>query len=99
MGVRVYIKRIRSHSPRSHTLPRASDVTLALRLPSTVWWAIVFVTVALAALLVALPAPQVTLRRRIARRAARSYFHLTGTRLRITGLERLPAGPCVVVAN
>lgn len=61
-------------------------------------WAI-FVPVVAAVLLLALPAPGVTLRRRIARAGARTFFVLAGIRLRVTGLERLPAGASVVVAN
>ena len=70
-----------------------------LRLPYTAWCATVFVTVALGALVVALPAPRVTLRRRIARWAARAFFRLAGIRLTVSGLDRLPAGACVLVAN
>jgi 1-acyl-sn-glycerol-3-phosphate acyltransferase len=57
------------------------------------------VVVAVTALLVGLPLPRVLLRRHIARAAARAFFALTGMPLRVTGLERLPEGPCVVVAN
>ena len=58
-----------------------------------------FVAVALAALIVGLPAPRVTLRRGIARAAARTFFVLSGIRLHVTGLDRLPPGAAVVVAN
>ena len=59
----------------------------------------VFVPLALGALLLALPVPGVMLRRRIVRRGARLFFLLAGLRVTVRGLERLPAGPCVVVAN
>jgi 1-acyl-sn-glycerol-3-phosphate acyltransferase len=59
----------------------------------------VFVPLALAALVVALPVPGVERRRRIVRRGARLFLALAGLRVTVLGLERLPAGPCVVVAN
>ena len=71
----------------------------ALRAGYGVYCWSVFVPVALAALLCALPAPGVALRRRIVRRGARLFFVLAGLRVTVRGLERLPAGPCVVVAN
>ena len=61
-------------------------------------WAI-FLPIALGALVLALPAPTVQLRRRIARRGARTFFWLAGMRLEVRGLERLPEGACVVVSN
>lgn len=74
-------------------------MTLVLRLAYTVWCAAVFLVVALSALLIGLPAPRVTLRRGIARAAARAFFLLSGVRLIVTGLGRLPPGASVVVAN
>ena len=38
-------------------------------------------------------------RRHIAALLARAFFRAAGVRLTVTGLERLPAQPCVVVAN
>ena len=38
-------------------------------------------------------------RRRIATLFARAFFRAVGVRLTVTGLDRLPAQPCVVVAN
>ena len=70
-----------------------------LRLPYAAWCATVFVAVALTALIVGLPAPRVLLRRGIARAAARTFFALSGIRLRVIGLDRLPPGAAVVVAN
>jgi 1-acyl-sn-glycerol-3-phosphate acyltransferase len=63
------------------------------------WCWLLFVAVALGAVLVALPVPQVTLRRRIAAGAARTFFRGAGVRLSVAGLERLPPGASVVVAN
>ncbi|HEY4369179.1 MAG TPA: lysophospholipid acyltransferase family protein [Steroidobacteraceae bacterium] len=54
----------------------------------------------LAFLLVTLiPGLGVTTRRAIAHWTARTFFFVAGIRVRVTGEERLPAGPCVVVAN
>ena len=63
-----------------------------LRLPYALWCAAVFVAVALTALIVGLPAPRVLLRRGIARAAARTFFALSGIRLVVIGLDRLPPG-------
>lgn len=63
------------------------------------WCWVLFVPLATAALVIALPAPSVTLRRRIARAAARAFFRGAGIRLAVHGIERLPLVPCVVVAN
>ena len=38
-------------------------------------------------------------RREIAHHAAKTFFHLSGIRVRVVGDESLPATPCVVVAN
>jgi 1-acyl-sn-glycerol-3-phosphate acyltransferase len=70
-----------------------------LRWPYGLWCWLALLAVALAALVVGMPAPSLTLRRRMARRAARLFFALAGMRFTVRGLENLPAGPCVVVAN
>jgi 1-acyl-sn-glycerol-3-phosphate acyltransferase len=59
----------------------------------------VFVVLALAALLGVLLVPGLERRRNIARAAARVFLRLAGMRLAVKGLERLPAARCVVVAN
>ncbi len=51
------------------------------------------------ALLLALPLPTLTQRRRVARGSARLFLAASGMRLTITGLAHLPPGPCVLVAN
>jgi 1-acyl-sn-glycerol-3-phosphate acyltransferase len=63
------------------------------------WCWLVFVVVALLALLLALPTPGLARRRSIARHAARAVLLFAGIRLSVSGLERLPAGACVLVAN
>jgi 1-acyl-sn-glycerol-3-phosphate acyltransferase len=63
------------------------------------WFLVVFVPFALATLALTLVAPGLTLRRRIARGGARMVFALAGVPLRVRGLENLPDGACVIVAN
>jgi 1-acyl-sn-glycerol-3-phosphate acyltransferase len=58
-----------------------------------------FTVIGLTAFAVGLLWPSLRGRRRVARRAARLFFLVTGIRLEIRGLERLPQVPCVVVAN
>ncbi len=59
----------------------------------------VFVGAGLIALAAVLVAPGLARRRAIARAGARAFLRLAGMPLEVSGLERLPAGPCVVVAN
>jgi 1-acyl-sn-glycerol-3-phosphate acyltransferase len=72
---------------------------IVLRWPYGLWCWLALAAVALLALLLGMPAPSLTLRRRIARRGARLFFALAGMRFTVRGLEHLPPGPCVVVAN
>jgi len=58
-----------------------------------------FLVVALVALFLVLWVPGITLRRAIARGAAWSYLGLSATRCHVLHAERIPKGPCVVVAN
>jgi 1-acyl-sn-glycerol-3-phosphate acyltransferase len=64
-----------------------------------VWCCVAFLLLALLALALALGAPTLRLRRAIARGAARLYFAIAGIPVAVRGLEHLPDGPCVVVAN
>ncbi len=63
------------------------------------WCWLMFAFAVLTSLLVGGPAPRVEQRRAVARFAGRAYLVMTGTEFIVRGLERLPAGPCVVVAN
>ena len=55
---------------------------------------------AIAFLLVTLvPGLSISARRAIAHAGARTFFAAALVRVRVTGTEQLPAGPCVVVAN
>jgi 1-acyl-sn-glycerol-3-phosphate acyltransferase len=60
---------------------------------------LLFVLVALGAVLVMVALPGLNRRRWLARKAARTFLRLAGMPLTVAGLERLPAGPCILVAN
>ena len=60
---------------------------------------LLFVLVALGAALVMVALPGLNRRRWLARKAARTFLRLAGMPLTVTGLERLPAGHCILVAN
>lgn len=64
-----------------------------------VWCIAAFVPMAIGTLALSLVAPTLPLRRGIARGGARLFFALAGIRFTVQGLERLPDGACVVVAN
>ncbi|HUL19151.1 MAG TPA: lysophospholipid acyltransferase family protein, partial [Steroidobacteraceae bacterium] len=59
----------------------------------------VFCACGLAALLLVVVLPGVRRRRAATRALARALFGLAGMRLRLRGMEHLPAGQCVIVAN
>lgn len=63
------------------------------------WALLSFALLTLVTLLLLALTPGQDRRRALVRRAARLVLTLWGTRLAVTGLERLPAGACVVVAN
>ena len=71
----------------------------ALYLPFGVYSLCGFAILAPMALIAAVLLPRLTQRRGVARWVARSYLRLSLMSLHITGLERLPAERCVVVAN
>ncbi len=50
-------------------------------------------------LLLILPVPWLALRRRMVRRAARTWLKIAGMKLALLHPEHMPAGPCIVVAN
>ena len=58
-----------------------------------------FLIFGLCALTLMLLVPGIARRRRIARRTGLISFAFMGIRLRTEGLDRLPGGPCIVVAN
>lgn len=74
-------------------------ISVPLRLVYGLYAALLFLAVALVALLGVLLLPTLNARRGTARIAARSYLFLAGMPLRVRGKEHLPVGQCVVVAN
>lgn len=76
-----------------------SQIRRAAALLYGLWFVTVFFCCAVAAVVAVALLPDATRRRRFARAAARLVFRLTGGLPDIRGLERLPAGPSVVVAN
>lgn len=64
-----------------------------------VYTGVAFVALGLCALVLVLLPLGVSARRQIAHTTARLFFIVAGIRVRLLGSERLPAGPCVVVAN
>jgi 1-acyl-sn-glycerol-3-phosphate acyltransferase len=63
------------------------------------WTMLVFWLLAPLTWLLTLPAPNPAAAWAVGGIAARLLFRLTGTRLTVRGLERLPSGPCVLVSN
>jgi 1-acyl-sn-glycerol-3-phosphate acyltransferase len=70
-----------------------------LAVPYGVYALSAFTLLALLALILILPVPWQTLRRRMVRAAARLALWVCGMRLVVRHLARLPADACVVVAN
>ena len=64
-----------------------------------VWCWTAFLPLALGTLALVLVAPGLERRRSIARGGARAFLAAAGIPLSVRGLEHLPPGPCVVVAN
>jgi len=70
-----------------------------LALPYTLYAATVFLVLSLAVLVALLVLPGLERRRALVRAGARLALALMGQRFQLKHAERLPAGPCVVVAN
>ncbi len=71
----------------------------ALALPYTLLAATLFLVLSLAILVVLLLLPGVERRRALTRAGARGALALMGMRVQLQHADRLPDGPCVVVAN
>ena len=70
-----------------------------LRLLWAIWaWLLVLPTLVIAAVPI-LALPRLGHRRALARAACLGYFRLCGLPVRVLGIERLPAGACIIVAN
>ena len=65
----------------------------------TLYCASVFALCGTAALLLGLVLPSVRKRRQAAAACSRAFLRAVGIRLHVQGLDRLPARPCVLVAN
>jgi len=61
--------------------------------------ALLFLVVGLGAVLLMMALPGLNRRRWLARKAARVFLRLAGMPLTVAGLERLPPGHCILVAN
>ena len=73
--------------------PWPAAISVPLRLVYGIYAALLFLAVALTALLGVLLMPTLRLRRGTARIAARTFFLLAGMPLRLRGIENLPARP------
>jgi 1-acyl-sn-glycerol-3-phosphate acyltransferase len=84
----------------SDSRPPGSEahVPAALRLVYGVYVWIVFTALAMSAV-AGMIAPGLERRRRIARGAARALLRIAGMPLTVKSEHRIPAGPCVIVAN
>ena len=70
-----------------------------MRLLWGLWvWLLLLPTLAIATLPV-LALPRLADRRALARHVCRAYFRLCGLPITVRGLEHLPTGPCIIVAN
>ena len=79
---------------RRRSVPRATaDLVFGA------WFVLVFTTCAFVCLLAVLVLPGLARRQRVVTAMARLVFVLTGTGPVMDGLDHLPDGPCVVVAN
>lgn len=83
----------------AETHRRESLSALALRVAYGTWAWLVFLVVALSTLLLLLVLPGMERRRHVTGVAARLILKLVGVPLTVTGIERLPEGQCMVVAN
>jgi 1-acyl-sn-glycerol-3-phosphate acyltransferase len=70
-----------------------------LRLAWGLWAWLLLVPLLLVAALPILALPTLAQRRALARLVCQAYFGLCGLPVRTLGLERLPAGACIIVAN
>jgi len=79
--------------------PWPALISVPLRFLFGLYAVVLFLAVALSALLCVLLLPSLRLRRGATRIAARTFFAGAGMPIRLVGRENLPAGQCVVVAN
>jgi 1-acyl-sn-glycerol-3-phosphate acyltransferase len=79
--------------------PWPAPISVPLRFLYGLYAAALFLLVVVISLVLVLVLPTLVARRSVARIAARTFFFLAGMPLRLRGLENLPQGQCVVVAN
>jgi 1-acyl-sn-glycerol-3-phosphate acyltransferase len=79
--------------------PWPAWISVPLRLVYGLYAALLFLAVALTALLGVILLPTLSMRRGTARIAARTFFACAGMPVSLRGLENLPTSQCVVVAN
>jgi len=79
--------------------PWPAAISIPLRLVYGLYAALLFLAVALTALLGVILLPTLRMRRGTARIAARTFFACAGMPVRLRGLGNLPETQCVVVAN
>lgn len=84
---------------RTTSSPRRSLALLPLRLAFSLYAATLFLVMGIGALLLATALPGLERRRAATRHMARLLLVGAGMRLTVRGLEHLPSGQCVVVAN
>jgi len=79
-------------------MSRAALLT-PLQLLYTLWMSLAFLALGLIALVLLVLLPRLSQRRTAARYLARAFLTAAGMPLRVRGLQRLPAGQCVIVCN
>ena len=77
---------------------RALGAILAMRLYG-IWSVFTFTAVTVLTVVLLAVIPGEDRRRRLVRASARLVLWFAGARLRVAGLDRLPAEPCIIVAN
>jgi 1-acyl-sn-glycerol-3-phosphate acyltransferase len=85
-----------AHTARA---PWPAAISVPLRILYGLYAVAVFLAVSMTALVGVLLLPTLRARRATARIAARLFFLFAGMPLRVRGLDQLPSGQCVVVAN
>ena len=88
-----------SSIPAPARAPWPAVISVPLRLIYGLYAALLFLVVALVALLGVLLMPTLEMRRGTARIAARSFFFFAGMPVKRVGRRNLPSGQCIVVAN
>jgi 1-acyl-sn-glycerol-3-phosphate acyltransferase len=80
-------------------VPETRDLRRWLALPYAAYALTAFTLLAVLALILVLPVPGQTMRRKMVRSAARLALFVCGMRLRVLNPQHVPVNACVVVAN